>query len=105
MPKNTPIKKAPKGKWSGQSRAEFNKNFTRIRNIINECGGDKEKEISKAQQQANRITDEYKAINRAMAALEMGHEHLHEVFFTRAYKIGAVSLQDYRDYKLSQLGI
>lgn len=98
-------KQQPKGKWSGQTRAEFNKNYTRIRNIINECGGDQEKESTKALTQANRITDEYKAINRAMAAKEMGHEHLFEVFFTRAYKIGAVSLQDYRDYRLTQLGI
>jgi len=31
-----------------------------------------------AQTQANRITDEMKALNRAMPAKEMGHLHLYD---------------------------
>ena len=40
-----------------------------------------------------------------MAAKEMGHEHIFEVFFQRAYELGSVSKQDYRDYQLERLGI
>ena len=57
------------------------------------------------QTQAGRISDEWKAINRAMAAKEMGHEHLFEIFFRRAYDLGSVNKQEYREYQLSKLGI
>jgi hypothetical protein len=38
-----------------------------------------------------------------MAAKELGHEHLFEVFFRRAFELGSVPAQDYRDYVLSKL--
>ena len=40
-----------------------------------------------------------------MVAKEMGHENIYEVFFQRAYELGSVSKQDYREYKLEKLGI
>jgi hypothetical protein len=40
-----------------------------------------------------------------MAAKEMNQEHIFEVFFVRAYELGSVSKQDYRNYKLEKLGI
>lgn len=46
-----------------------------------------------------------KAINRAMAAKELNHEHLFEVFFRRAYELGSVGKQEYREYQLKKLGI
>ena len=46
-----------------------------------------------------------KAINRAMAAKEMGHEHIFDVFFRRAFELGSVGKQEYRDYQLSKLGV
>ena len=61
--------------------------------------------ISLSKTQACRITDEWKAINRAMAAKEMKQEEIFEVFFQRAYELGSVSKQEYRDYKLEKLGI
>lgn len=94
-----------KGKWNGQSKGEFDKNYNRVRDIVSKSAGDKDKEIKLSETQANRIFDEHKAINRAMAAKEMGHENIFEVFFQRAFELGSVSKQDYRNYKLEQLGI
>jgi len=90
--------------YTGQSKSEIQKNFKRIEDIISNSS-DEDRQIYLAQTQANKITDEWKAINRAMAAKEMGHEHLFEVFFRRAYELGSVGKQQYREYQLSKLGI
>lgn len=90
--------------YNGQSKSEIQKNFKRIEDIISKSN-DQDKQILLAQTQANRITDEFKSINRAMAAKEMGHEHLFEVFFRRAYELGSVGKQEYREYQLTKLGI
>lgn len=103
-----------KGKWNGQSRSEFNKNFKRVKDIIEKSDGDIDKATRLAQTQANRITDEWKAINRAMAAKQTPYlknkeykvyEAIFEVFFQRAYELGSVSKQDYREYQLERLGL
>jgi hypothetical protein len=91
-------------KYNGQSKAEFNKNYKRIADII-EKSDDQTRQCTLAQTQAGRISDEWKAINRAMAAKEMGHDHLFEIFFRRAYDLGSVNKQEYREYQLSKLGI
>lgn len=93
------------GKWNGQTKAEFEKNYKRVKDIVDKSAGDEDKAITLAQTQANRITDEFKAINRAMAAKSMKEEHIFEVFFQRAYELGSVSKQEYREYKLEKLGI
>jgi hypothetical protein len=93
------------GKYNGQTKSEFDKNFKRIQDIVDKSAGDKDKAIALSQTQAIRITDEWKAINRSMAAKEMNQEHIFEVFFVRAYELGSVSKQDYRNYKLEKLGI
>lgn len=93
------------GRYKGQTKAEYQKNFTRVKDIVDKTGKDTDHAVRLAQTQANRITDECKAVNRAMVAREMGHEHIFEVFFQRAYELGAVSKQVYREYKLSKLGI
>ncbi len=82
----------------GQSKAEFLKNLVK-------------KQL--AQRQANAITDEYKAINRALAAKEIGNDTIFEVFFRRAYALGSVTgvaggrveniQREYRDYVISKL--
>lgn len=92
-------------KYNGQSKTEFNKNFKRVTDIVDKSNGDIEAAVKLAKTQAIRITDEYKSINRAMAAKDMGHEHIFDVFFQRAYELGSVSTQDYREYKLNLLGI
>jgi len=99
------IKLKMKGKWNGQSKAEFNKNSKRVIDIVTKSAGNKDKAVALATTQANRITDEWKAINRAMAAKEANEEHIFEVFFQRAYELGSVTKQDYRNYKLEKLGI
>ena len=76
--------------------------------IINELkisAGDVDKAIALSQTQANRISDEFKSLNRAMAAKSMKEEHIFEVFFQRAYELGSVTKQEYREYKLEKLGI
>ena len=93
------------GQYNGQTKTEFNKNFKRVSDIFTKSEGDEDKAIRLAKTQTKLIADEHKAINRAMAAKDMGHEHIFEVFFQRAYELGSVSKQDYRDYKLEKLGI
>ncbi len=92
-------------RWNGQTKSEFDKNFKRVADIVTKSDGDKEKAIKLAKQQTSKITDEWKAINRAMAAKQGGYEHIFEVFFQRAYELGSVSKQDYREYKLEKLGL
>lgn len=93
------------GKWKGQSKSEFDKNYKRVGDIIERANGDTEKEKSLSRTQAGRITDEFKSLNRAMCAKEMGHEEIFEIFFQRAYELGSVSKQEYRQYRLETLGI
>jgi hypothetical protein len=101
------LKLMPKqqGTYNGQTKAEYTKNFTRVKDIMTKSDGDEEKAIRLARTQAIRITDEHKAINRAMAARDLKQEHIFDVFFFRAYELGTVSKQDYRDYQLEKLGI
>ena len=94
-----------KGKWNGQTKTEFEKNSKRVKDIIAKSAGDKDKAVALSTTQANRITDEWKAINRAMAAKKANEEHIFEVFFQRAFELGSVTKQDYRNYKLEKLGI
>jgi hypothetical protein len=93
------------GKYNGQTKAEYAKNFKRVQDIIEKSDNDIDKAIKLAKTQAVRITDEWKAINRAMAAKDLNQEHIFDVFFFRAYELGNVSKQDYRDYQLQKLGI
>ena len=100
------------GKYNGQTKSEFDKNFKRVQDIVDKSAGNKDKAIALAQTQAIRITDEHKAINRAMVARQLErvenepiYESVFEVFFQRAYELGTVSKQDYRDYQLEKLGI
>ena len=90
--------------FNGQTKSEYQKNFKRIEDILKKTD-DIEKQISLAQTQANRITDEYKAINRALVAKELKQEHLFDVFFRRAYELGSVGKVEYREYQLSKLGL
>jgi hypothetical protein len=93
------------GRYNGQTKAEFDKNYQRVKDIVDKSAGDVDKAIALSQTQANRISDEFKALNRAMAAKSMKEEHIFEVFFQRAYELGSVSKQEYREYKLEKLGI
>ena len=98
-----------KGKYKGQTKAEFEKNYMRVKDIVDKSDGDLDKAKRLATTQANKIMDEHKALNRAMAAKEMKSllfsEEIFDVFFKRAYELGSVSKQAYRDYKLEQLGL
>jgi len=91
-----------KSVYNGQSKQEYMKNYSRINDIMGKTD-DIEKQKSLALIQARKITDEWKAINRAIAAKELGHEHLFEIFFRRAFELGSVPKQEYRDYVLSKL--
>jgi len=93
------------GKYNGQTKSEFEKNYKRVDDIVSKSGGEVDKMIRLSHQQALKITDEWKAINRAMVAKERGEEEIFEVFFQRAYELGSVSKQEYREYKLEKLGL
>ena len=102
---NSYMRGLKEGKYNGQTKSEFDKNYKRIDDIVTKSGGDEDKAIRLAHQQSLKITDEWKAINRAMVARERGQEHVFEVFFQRAYELGSVSKQEYREYKLEKLGL
>jgi hypothetical protein len=89
--------------YNGQSPAEFEKNYQRVKDIVAKSLGDSNKEERLAIQQAKLIKDEWKAINRAMAAKELGYMNIYEVFFRKAYELGSVPTQEFRDYILSKL--
>jgi hypothetical protein len=102
------------GKYNGQTKAEFEKNYKRVKDIFEKSDGDVNKASQLSKTQANRITDEWKAINRAMSAKKHQYgsqkeqeifEAIFEEFFNRAYQLGSVSKQEYREYKLERLGI
>lgn len=93
------------GKYNGQTKSEYLKNYKRVNDMISKAPGDSEQQTRLAQKQANAITDEIKSLNRAMVAKELGQEHIFEVFFERAYELGSVKTEDYRDYRLKKLGI
>ncbi len=102
------------GKYNGQTKSEFQKNYKRVKDIVDKSAGDIDKASKLAQTQANRITDEWKAINRAMAAKQTPYlkneeyeiyETIFEAFFQRAYELGSVNKQDYREYQLEKIGL
>jgi hypothetical protein len=102
---NSYMRGLKEGKYNGQTKSEFDKNKIRVSDIWIKSDGDVDKAITLAKTQANRITDEWKALNRAMCAKKMGYEEIFETFFQRAYELGSVSKQEYREYKLEKLGI
>lgn len=92
------------GKYNGQTKSEYLKNYKRVNDMLSKSN-DEDVQVRLAQKQANAITDEKKSLNRAMVAKELGQEHIFEVFFRRAFELGSVGKQEYRDYQLSKLGI
>ena len=102
---NSYMRGLKEGKYNGQTKAEFEKNYKRIKDIVDKSGGDVDKSIALAKTQANRITDEWKALNRSSVARELEQEEIFEVFFHRAYELGSVGKQDYRSYQLEKLGL
>jgi thiaminase len=71
------------GKYNGQTKLEYLKNYKRVNDMLAKSPGDEESQCRLAQKQANAITDEMKALNRAMVAKELGQEHIFEVFSVR----------------------
>ncbi len=111
---DTLTKEYMSGKYNGQTKSEFQKNYKRVKDIVDKSAGDIDKASKLAQTQANRITDEWKAINRAMAAKQTPYlkneeyeiyETIFEAFFQRAYELGSVNKQDYREYQLEKIGL
>lgn len=94
-----------KGNWSGQTKAEFQKNFKRVSDIVLKSEGYLDKKKRLATTQAKLIRVEHKALNRAMAAKGMGEDEIFDVFFRRAYELGEVGKKEFRDYQLSKLGL
>jgi hypothetical protein len=93
----------PEFKPQPQSKAEFAKNKKRIEDLITKCEGDRDREIRKAQQMANAIDTPEKAYNRGHVAKEMGHEHIFEIFYQRAYELGSVTIAEHREHEIDKI--
>ena len=68
------------GRYNGQTKAEFDKNYQRVKDIVDKSVGDVDKAIALSQTQANRISDEFKAINRSMCAKELYNNTKNEIY-------------------------
>jgi len=86
-----------------QNKSENEHNEKRIKKIVADCKGDKDKEIKKATTMANKITTPEKAYDRAYTARQLGYEHLFEVFYQRAYALGSVTIAEHRDHMIDQI--
>ena len=106
-------------KLGKQTKSEIEKNYQRVVSILNKSELDIDKAMSLSKAQANRITNENKSLNRAIAARELSNEFLRnglkeksdvclvifEEFLKRACDLGLVDKKDYRDYQLEKLGL
>lgn len=92
---------------NNQSQKEYDKNYVRVKNIIKKAtvNGvlDEAKAVKIATTEANRIVTEWKAINRAKIAIELGYEFLAEPFFEVAFRLGNNGRIEYRLYRLREL--
>ena len=91
-----------------QTRAEYEKNFKRVKDIISKSTDDKgnideEKACKLAKTQCKLIKNDVKALNRARAAKDLGYEFIYEVFYGRAYELGSVEKVDYRKWAIDKL--
>lgn len=86
-----------------QTERELETNYERIKNIIEDSNGDKEKQIKAAKSQAKKITKPEKAYNRGYAAKELGYEHIFEVYYERAFELNAVDTAEIREYNIKKI--
>lgn len=107
----------------GQTAKELEKNYSRVIDILNKASNDEDKIEQLSTLQANKITNEHKAINRAFAAKAIYEEeydvsdrinsdidiklskNIFDIFLKRSYSLGSVGKQTYREYQLKKLGI
>ena len=92
---------------SGMSRwmtsKEYDKNYMRVNDIMKKANGDIEKAKKLAQTQADRISVDNKAISRYRVAKHEGFDEIAEVFMHRAYTLGEVDTQTYREWQIDNL--
>ena len=95
-----------------QTVAEYNKNYKRIKDLVQKCtvNGqlDIDKAVKKATSDSKRIEAEWKAINRGKIAIELGYEEVGECFLQRAHEISDKNntvdgKKVFREYKLEAL--
>lgn len=96
-----------RGMTDNKRYKEYLKSKKRIQDIIDKCTNesneiDMERACRLATTMANRIKQEHKALDRYKIAAELGYEEVAEVFFKRAYDIGAIGKMEYRDYKINK---
>lgn len=85
------------------SQKEYDKNYMRVHDIMKKANGDIEKAKKLAQTQADRISVDNKAISRYRVAKHEGFDEIAEVFMHRAYKLGQVDTQTYREWQIDNL--
>lgn len=92
---------------SGMSRwmtsKEYDKNYMRVHDIMRKADGDIEKAKKLAQTQADRISVDNKAISRYRVAKHEGFDEIAEIFMHRAYSLGQVDTQTYREWQIDNL--
>ncbi len=82
---------------------EYDKNYMRVHDIMRKAGDDIEKAKSLAQTQADRISVDNKALSRYRVAEQEGFTEISEVFIHRAYSLGQVDTQTYREWQIDNL--
>jgi len=82
---------------------EYDKNYMRVHDIMHKADGDIEKAKKLAQTQADRISVDNKAISRYRVAKHEGFDEIAEVFMHRAYHLGQVDTQTYREWQIDNL--
>jgi len=85
------------------SLMDYDKNYMRVHDIIRKADGDKDKAISLAKTQANRIKVDGKAVSRYRVAKEEGFDDIADVFMDRAIELGQVDLKTSRNHKIDKL--
>ncbi len=89
--------------YNHMTEKEYDKNYTRVHAIMRKSEGDIDKAIKLAQTQANRITVDNKAISRFRVAEYYGFKEIAKVFMRRAYDLGQVDTQTFREWQIDQL--
>lgn len=82
---------------------EYDKNYMRVHDIMRKSDGDIEKAKKLAQLQADKISIDNKAISRYRVAKHEGFEEIAEIFMHRAYALGQVDTQTYREWQIDNL--
>jgi hypothetical protein len=64
-------------------KADFDKHFKRVKDIIEKSNGDMDKALRLTQLMADKIESSDKAYGRYLVAMELGHEKIADIFLEK----------------------